>query len=195
MTVELLSDQLVGTRAFSSSNQRGTRAIRPWARGGYLLCVRQIDFSARIRVECQENKSNGRGWTPCRFHQKRSRLCFELAFVRKEACLLRSRKSVPTRQMEPFLESIVKRTSIRGAMATVLLGACASSAIAQTFTPVTQAMLEHPDPADWLHMSRTYDQQRHSPLDQINKSNVGQLQMAWSRGLPIGAQESSPISL
>ena len=55
------------------------------------------------------------------------------------------------------------------------------------------AMLENPDPADWLHMSRTYDQQRHSPLDQVNKSNVGQLQMVWSRGLPIGAQESSPI--
>ena len=87
----------------------------------------------------------------------------------------------------------MKRTTICGAMATVLLGALASSPIAQTFTPVTQAMLENPNPADWLHMSRTYDQQRHSPLDQINKSNVGQLQMAWSRGLPRGAQESSPI--
>ena len=85
----------------------------------------------------------------------------------------------------------MKRSSIRSVMATVLFGACASSVLAQTFTPVTEAMLENPDPADWLHMSRTYDQQRHSPLDQINTSNVGQLQMAWSRGLPVGAQESS----
>ena len=87
----------------------------------------------------------------------------------------------------------MKRTSIRSVMATVLLGAWASSAAAQTFTPVTEAMLANPDPTDWLHMSRTYDQQRHSPLDQINTSNVGQLRMAWSRGLPPGAQESSPI--
>ena len=52
------------------------------------------------------------------------------------------------------------------------------------FVPVTQQMLEHPDPADWLMMSRTYDAQHFSPLNQINKSNVAQLRMAWSRGLP-----------
>ncbi len=42
-------------------------------------------------------------------------------------------------------------------------------------------------------ISRTFDQQRYSPLDQINKGNVGQLRMAWSRGLPNGTQESTPI--
>ena len=30
--------------------------------------------------------------------------------------------------------------------------------------------------------SRTYDAQRFSPLNQVNKQNVGQLTMAWSRG-------------
>ena len=38
-----------------------------------------------------------------------------------------------------------------------------------------------------------YDQQRFSPLTQINKGNVAQLRMAWSRGLPVGVQESTPI--
>jgi alcohol dehydrogenase (cytochrome c) len=62
-----------------------------------------------------------------------------------------------------------------------------------TFKPVTDAVLENPDPSDWLHLNRTIDQQRFSPLDQINKSNVGQLKMAWARGLPNGTQESVPI--
>jgi alcohol dehydrogenase (cytochrome c) len=54
-------------------------------------------------------------------------------------------------------------------------------------------MLANPDPADWLMINRTFDEQRFSPLDQINKTNVGQLRMAWSRGLPNGTQESTPI--
>ena len=61
------------------------------------------------------------------------------------------------------------------------------------FVPVTQDMQANPDPADWLHISRTYNQHRFSPLTQINKSNVAQLRMAWSRGLPAGTQESTPI--
>jgi alcohol dehydrogenase (cytochrome c) len=61
------------------------------------------------------------------------------------------------------------------------------------FVPVTEAMQANPNPADWLHISRTYNQHRFSPLNQINKGNVAQLRMAWSRGLPAGVQESTPI--
>ena len=67
------------------------------------------------------------------------------------------------------------------------------SAQVKDFKPVTEAMLLNPDPADWLMISRTYDEQRFSPLNQINKSNVGQLRMAWARGLPAGTQEFTPI--
>ena len=79
--------------------------------------------------------------------------------------------------------------------AAALLTACATLALAQNpdFRPVTEEVLANPDPADWLMLNRTFDQQRYSPLDQINKSNVGQLRMAWSRGLPAGTQESVPI--
>jgi alcohol dehydrogenase (cytochrome c) len=69
----------------------------------------------------------------------------------------------------------------------------APCAFAQAFVPVTQSILANPDPADWLMINRTFDEQRFSPLDQINKTNVGQLRMAWSRGLPNGTQESTPI--
>ena len=60
------------------------------------------------------------------------------------------------------------------------------------FTPVTEAMLLDPDPADWLWFSRTADAQRFSPLDQINRSNVAQLGLAWSRTLPEGLTETIP---
>jgi PQQ-dependent dehydrogenase (methanol/ethanol family) len=77
--------------------------------------------------------------------------------------------------------------------ASVSLSAITTSASAQSFVPVTDSVLASPDPADWLMINRTYDAQRFSPLNQITKSNVGQLRMAWSRGLGIGTQESTPI--
>ena len=76
-------------------------------------------------------------------------------------------------------------------LAAALLSAVASHALAQItdFKPVTEEVLANPDPADWLMISRTFDQHRFSPLNQINKSNVGQMRMAWTRGLPAGTQE------
>jgi len=50
------------------------------------------------------------------------------------------------------------------------------------------------EPANWLSTGRTYDEQRHSPLDQINANNIDQLGLAWyfdtgtKRGL-----EATPI--
>src|SRR5690606_6581119 len=61
------------------------------------------------------------------------------------------------------------------------------------FVPVTDAMLRDPDPADWLMYSRTYDAQRFSPLDQIDRSNVGRLERAWTKPLPDGVIEVIPI--
>jgi alcohol dehydrogenase (cytochrome c) len=60
------------------------------------------------------------------------------------------------------------------------------------FTPVTDAMLLDPSPNDWLWFSRTPDAQRFSPLDQINRGNIKQLSLAWSRGLPEGVTETIP---
>ena len=53
-------------------------------------------------------------------------------------------------------------------------------------TPVTDAMLQNPDPGDWLMWRRTLDSWGYSPLDQINRSNVAQLRMVWTRGLGPG---------
>src|SRR5579871_2645749 len=77
--------------------------------------------------------------------------------------------------------------------ASALAGSISMGPAQQAFVPVTDDTLAKPDPGDWLMIDRTYDEQRFSPLEQINKSNVGQLRMAWSRGLPNGTQESTPI--
>ena len=60
-------------------------------------------------------------------------------------------------------------------------------------TPVTDAMLQDPDPADWLMWRRTLDQWGHSPLDRINRDNAGELELVWSRPLHSGVQEGTPL--
>src|SRR6516164_1826209 len=45
------------------------------------------------------------------------------------------------------------------------------------FVPVTDAMLEKPDPANWLMWRRTQDSWGYSPLNQINRNNVAQLRL------------------
>ncbi len=61
------------------------------------------------------------------------------------------------------------------------------------FVPVTDAMLAAPDEADWLLYSRTYDAQRYSPLDQIDRSNVAQLTRVWNKPIAEGLIEVTPI--
>ena len=52
-------------------------------------------------------------------------------------------------------------------------------------SPVTDATLRNPAPGDWLMWRRTLNSWGYSPLDQINRANVRQLAMVWSR--PLGA--------
>ena len=61
------------------------------------------------------------------------------------------------------------------------------------FSPVTDAEIQQPDPADWLSWRRTLDSWGHSPLDQITTTNVGTLRMVWARPLPPGHQEGTPL--
>ena len=59
--------------------------------------------------------------------------------------------------------------------------------------PVTDAMLQDPDPADWLMWRRTLDNWGHSPLDQVNSDNVDDLELVWTRPLHSGVQEGTPL--
>jgi alcohol dehydrogenase (cytochrome c) len=59
--------------------------------------------------------------------------------------------------------------------------------------PVTEAMLNRVPDGDWLLWRRTYDAHGFSPLKKIDRTNVGELRVAWSWALPPGANESTPI--
>jgi alcohol dehydrogenase (cytochrome c) len=59
--------------------------------------------------------------------------------------------------------------------------------------PVTDAMLQNPDSGDWLHWRRTQDGWGYSPLNQINKTNVNHLQLAWSWAMNTGSAEPAPL--
>jgi alcohol dehydrogenase (cytochrome c) len=62
------------------------------------------------------------------------------------------------------------------------------------FSPVTEAVLRNPAAGDWLHWRRTDNAWGYSPLDQIDRQNVHQLQLAWSWAMDdTGAQEAAPL--
>ena len=63
----------------------------------------------------------------------------------------------------------------------------------EEFVPVTDAMLRNPDPGDWLMIHRTYDHHAYSPLEEINRSNVGDLRLAWMRAMDEGPQQLRPL--
>src|SRR2546427_4622752 len=85
---------------------------------------------------------------------------------------------------------------IRFALLTLALLAGSLLLLAQVkeFRPVTETMLRNPAPGDWLNWRRTDNAWGYSPLDQINKQNVSQLQLTWSWAIDnTGAQEATPL--
>jgi alcohol dehydrogenase (cytochrome c) len=71
--------------------------------------------------------------------------------------------------------------------------ATAATAQVQNYVPVTDAMLQNPDPNDWLNWRRTLDAQAHSPLDQITADNVSDLRLVWSWAPRTGPQQTTPL--
>ena len=68
------------------------------------------------------------------------------------------------------------------------------SAQVKDFRPITETMLDNPPPGEWLHWRRTNNAWGYSPLDQINRGNVNQLQLAWSWAMDdTGANEAAPL--
>ncbi len=91
----------------------------------------------------------------------------------------------------PSLSSLLTLPIIALAMAG------ATTAIAQSnreVVPVTDEMLQAPADEDWLMWRRTLDGWGYSPLDQINRENVGRLRMVWTRALGPGSQQGTPLA-
>ncbi|MBI2185493.1 MAG: PQQ-binding-like beta-propeller repeat protein [Acidobacteria bacterium] len=77
--------------------------------------------------------------------------------------------------------------------ALALVPLVAQGPAARSFTPVTDAMLRNPSPNDWLHWRRTLDGWGYSPLNHINRDNVGQLQLVWSWAMRPGSNQTTPL--
>ena len=60
-------------------------------------------------------------------------------------------------------------------------------------TPVTDEMLLEPPEGDWLMWRRTYDLSGHSPLAQLNRDNISNLDLAWSTDLNTGTSMTTPL--
>ena len=88
-------------------------------------------------------------------------------------------------------------TRVRFALiiSTLLPGTLAPVARAQVpdFEPVTTEELLAPDDGDWINWRRTLNGQGYSPLDQIDRDNVGSLQLVWSWAMQPGTDEVTPL--
>jgi alcohol dehydrogenase (cytochrome c) len=62
----------------------------------------------------------------------------------------------------------MRQTFLRYVLLVSAIAACGSRVFA---TEVTPERLANPEPGNWLTNHRTYDSQRYSPLDQINKGS------------------------
>jgi alcohol dehydrogenase (cytochrome c) len=66
--------------------------------------------------------------------------------------------------------------------------------VVENFRPVTDEMLRAPDPGDWLMIRRNYEAWSHSPLGEITRENVGELELAWVWAMNEGGWNApSPI--
>jgi alcohol dehydrogenase (cytochrome c) len=77
---------------------------------------------------------------------------------------------------------MTKITRILCLQVTLLLASysLAQSTPAENFIPLSQSRLNNPNPDDWLMWRGNYENWGYSPLQQINRDNVAQLQLAWS---------------
>src|SRR5579871_2815010 len=80
----------------------------------------------------------------------------------------------------------------------LLAGATMLAAAPAIAADVTPERLANPEPGNWLMNHRTYDAQRYSPLDQINKTNIKSLKLAYAVAIGGNAVnenlESTPLA-
>ena len=101
--------------------------------------------------------------------------------------------------MRPYRPYVHPLFGLLAAVLFVSWGAVQVSLTAQsdddaTFVPVTDAMLQDPAPADWLMWRRTLNGWGYSPLDQIDRDNVDDLKLVWTRALTTGSQTGTPLA-
>jgi alcohol dehydrogenase (cytochrome c) len=63
----------------------------------------------------------------------------------------------------------------------------------KSYTPVTDAMMRNPDPADWLMIRHDYHANNFSTLNQITANNVQDLRLVWTWAMNEGTNQPAPV--
>jgi alcohol dehydrogenase (cytochrome c) len=63
----------------------------------------------------------------------------------------------------------------------------------KNYTPITDAMMRNPDPADWLMIRHDYHANNFSTLNQITSNNVQDLRLVWTWAMNEGTNQSAPV--
>lgn len=92
------------------------------------------------------------------------------------------------------------RTALALSLSLAVLGPVPGYAAEQAGAPFTAAVnadrlvAADQEPGQWMSYGRTYDEQRFSPLDQINRESVGNLGLAWYADIDTSrGQEATPL--
>ena len=73
-------------------------------------------------------------------------------------------------------------------------GGVTQAGTVEAYRPVTDEMLRNPDDGDWLMIRRNYEAWSHSPLSEIDRDTVGELELAWVWAMNEGGWNApSPI--
>lgn len=79
---------------------------------------------------------------------------------------------------------------------TMALTSCANGGDQKADVTEARILASGATGADWLSTGRTYDEQRYSPLSQINVGNVGRLGLSWYADLDTArGQEGTPLMI
>jgi len=63
----------------------------------------------------------------------------------------------------------------------------------KNYTPVTDAMLKNPDPAEWLMLRHDYSAHNYSTMKEITSANVKDLQLRWVWSVGDGTNQTAPL--
>jgi alcohol dehydrogenase (cytochrome c) len=102
--------------------------------------------------------------------------------------------TAPTQAAQPSQAPAAPAAGARRAPAAAPVGVTVEGEV-RNYVPVTDQMLLHPDPSDWLMIRGNYQAWSHSPLTQITPRNVHDLRLAWVWAMNEGTGSNEPSPL
>ena len=115
-----------------------------------------------------------------------------LAFIFEQNDIPGGDRPLPT-DVEALRELLIPAAEPSRPRAGLAADAPTASGILGDLTPATEELLRSPPAEDWPLWNRTYDATGFSPLSEIDRHNVGRLEVAWRVPLEAGESQPSPL--